>query len=163
MKNFIFWDIMPCRPLKVNRRFGGTCRLHLSGRTVRQSKKLALSLPAVDLQRTTRSYIPQDRTITTTVKTSNPTFLNHLFERDSVPWLCKRSRRRATLITANMRAACTLIPRHGDGAAAMWVTRHHFPLLFIMFAKSRKWGEETQWCHTDTHCFRAQTALRRRL
>jgi hypothetical protein len=24
----IFWDITPCSPLKVNRRFGETCRLH---------------------------------------------------------------------------------------------------------------------------------------
>jgi hypothetical protein len=26
MKGSIFWDIRPCSPLKVNRRFGGTCR-----------------------------------------------------------------------------------------------------------------------------------------
>jgi hypothetical protein len=32
MKCTIFWDIMPCSPLKVNRRFGGTYRLHLQGR-----------------------------------------------------------------------------------------------------------------------------------
>jgi hypothetical protein len=32
MKNTIFWDITSSRPLKVNRRFGGTCRLHLQGR-----------------------------------------------------------------------------------------------------------------------------------
>jgi hypothetical protein len=24
MKNSVFWDLMPCRPVKVNRRFGGT-------------------------------------------------------------------------------------------------------------------------------------------
>jgi hypothetical protein len=29
MKNTIFWDITPCSPLKVNRRFGGTYHLHL--------------------------------------------------------------------------------------------------------------------------------------
>jgi hypothetical protein len=29
MKSSIFWDITPCSPLKVNRRFGGRCRLHL--------------------------------------------------------------------------------------------------------------------------------------
>jgi hypothetical protein len=29
-----FWDITPCSPVKVNRRFGRTCRLHLQGRTV---------------------------------------------------------------------------------------------------------------------------------
>jgi hypothetical protein len=32
MKSSIFWDIMPCNPLKANRRFGGTCRLHLQHR-----------------------------------------------------------------------------------------------------------------------------------
>jgi hypothetical protein len=25
----VFWDITPCSPLKVNRRFGGTCRVYL--------------------------------------------------------------------------------------------------------------------------------------
>jgi hypothetical protein len=29
LKSDIFWDITPCSPLKVNRRFGGWCRLHL--------------------------------------------------------------------------------------------------------------------------------------
>jgi hypothetical protein len=29
MKSSVFWDITP---LKVNRRFGGTCRLHFQGR-----------------------------------------------------------------------------------------------------------------------------------
>jgi hypothetical protein len=32
MKNSILWDIMPCSPLKVNRRFGGTYYLHFHGR-----------------------------------------------------------------------------------------------------------------------------------
>jgi hypothetical protein len=31
MKNAVFWDVMPCRSC-VNRRFGGTYRLHLQGR-----------------------------------------------------------------------------------------------------------------------------------
>jgi hypothetical protein len=30
MKSSIFWDITPCSPLKVNRRFGETYRLHCS-------------------------------------------------------------------------------------------------------------------------------------
>jgi hypothetical protein len=30
-KNTIFWAVTPCSPLKVNRRFGGTYRLHLQG------------------------------------------------------------------------------------------------------------------------------------
>jgi hypothetical protein len=34
MKISIIWDITPCSPLKVNRRFGGTCRLHLQGRRI---------------------------------------------------------------------------------------------------------------------------------
>jgi hypothetical protein len=29
MKSNIFWDITPCSPLKVNRRFGGAYRLNL--------------------------------------------------------------------------------------------------------------------------------------
>jgi hypothetical protein len=34
LKIYIFWDIMPCTPLKVNWRFGGTCCLHLQARRV---------------------------------------------------------------------------------------------------------------------------------
>jgi hypothetical protein len=41
------WDITPCSPLKVNRRFGGTCSSEMS----------------VDTQRTTRQYNPEDRTL----------------------------------------------------------------------------------------------------
>jgi hypothetical protein len=29
MKRSVFWDIISCSPLKVNRCFGGTCRLNL--------------------------------------------------------------------------------------------------------------------------------------
>jgi hypothetical protein len=31
MKSSIFWDIMPCNSLKVNRRFRGTYHLHFQG------------------------------------------------------------------------------------------------------------------------------------
>jgi hypothetical protein len=31
MKSIIFWDITPCSLLKVNRRFGGTCRCFQAG------------------------------------------------------------------------------------------------------------------------------------
>jgi hypothetical protein len=41
MKSTIFWDITPCSPLKVYRRFGGTYRLHLQGRKNKLSKKRA--------------------------------------------------------------------------------------------------------------------------
>jgi hypothetical protein len=34
MKSIKFWDITPCSPSSVNRRFGGTYRLHLQGRKI---------------------------------------------------------------------------------------------------------------------------------
>jgi hypothetical protein len=34
MKSSILRDITPCRPLKANWRFGGTCRLHLQDRSI---------------------------------------------------------------------------------------------------------------------------------
>jgi hypothetical protein len=39
MKSSVFWDITPCGPLKVNRRLGGTCRLHHQGRRISQAIK----------------------------------------------------------------------------------------------------------------------------
>jgi hypothetical protein len=36
MKNSVFWDEKPYSPFKVERRFGGTYRLHLQGRKMRQ-------------------------------------------------------------------------------------------------------------------------------
>jgi hypothetical protein len=38
MKDSVFWDISACSPLKVNRRFGGTCRLRLQGRRMSQAR-----------------------------------------------------------------------------------------------------------------------------
>jgi hypothetical protein len=35
MKNAVFWDVEPCGSC-VNRRFGGTYRLHLQGRKIRE-------------------------------------------------------------------------------------------------------------------------------
>jgi hypothetical protein len=32
INNYIFWDIKSCSPLKVNRNFGGICRLHFQSR-----------------------------------------------------------------------------------------------------------------------------------
>jgi hypothetical protein len=29
IKSSVFWDIMPCSPFKVDRRFGGICHFHL--------------------------------------------------------------------------------------------------------------------------------------
>jgi hypothetical protein len=35
LKNVVFWDVALCRSY-VNRRFGGTYRLHLQGRKIRE-------------------------------------------------------------------------------------------------------------------------------
>jgi hypothetical protein len=37
MKSSISRDIMPCNPLKVYRRFGRTCRLHLQSQRISQA------------------------------------------------------------------------------------------------------------------------------
>jgi hypothetical protein len=82
LKSSIFWDITPCSPLKVNRRFGGTRTLHFQGRRISQTSKSLLatcfhagffwlilrpwrwgatcsSETSVDFQRATRRYIPE--------------------------------------------------------------------------------------------------------
>jgi phosphatidylserine synthase len=38
MNSSVFWDITPCSPLKVNRRFVGTCRLYLQVRRISQAR-----------------------------------------------------------------------------------------------------------------------------
>jgi hypothetical protein len=91
MRSSVFWDITPCSPLNVNRRFGRTCRLHLQGRRtshVRDQHEAGYSLPpafmlvsylaypsalkmeatcssetSVHFQRTTQRYILKDRTL----------------------------------------------------------------------------------------------------
>jgi hypothetical protein len=39
MKSSIFWDMAPCCSLKVNRCFGGKCRLHLQGERISPARK----------------------------------------------------------------------------------------------------------------------------
>jgi hypothetical protein len=43
VKSKIFWDITPCSPLKVNRRFGRTSRLHLEGGRIIQASRALLA------------------------------------------------------------------------------------------------------------------------
>jgi hypothetical protein len=38
MNSSAFWDKPPCNPLKINRRFGGTCCLNLHGRKISQER-----------------------------------------------------------------------------------------------------------------------------
>jgi hypothetical protein len=73
MKSSAFWDTTPWRPLKVNRRFRGTCTLHLERWRVSQGEtSLACSLTkkmevicysetSVDFQRIKRYYIPEHK------------------------------------------------------------------------------------------------------
>jgi hypothetical protein len=71
MKSIIFWDITPCSPLGVNRRFGGTYRLHIQHllacwflaeliSSPLKMEAICLSETSVETQRTTRRYIPED-------------------------------------------------------------------------------------------------------
>jgi hypothetical protein len=65
MKKFIFWDIAPCGPLKVNPRFGGICRLHHQGRGIspagfKLSRAHCSETPSGS-QLSTRRYIPEER------------------------------------------------------------------------------------------------------
>jgi hypothetical protein len=58
LKSTIFWDITPCSPLKVNRRFGGTSRS--SSDSTLKMEAICFSEMLVDFQQTTRRYIPED-------------------------------------------------------------------------------------------------------
>jgi hypothetical protein len=64
LKNAVFWDVVTCGTLK-NRRFGGTCRLHLQGRknSAREesvSSWLTRSSETSVLTRPTPRHIPED-------------------------------------------------------------------------------------------------------
>jgi hypothetical protein len=85
MKSHELWDVMLCSLLKVNRRFGGTCHHNIQGQRISQAGNQRLlsatmvyclafsstlkmeatcsSETSVDFQRTTRRYIPEDRTL----------------------------------------------------------------------------------------------------
>jgi hypothetical protein len=73
LKSTIFWDITPRSPLKVNRRFGGTYRLHLQGRRITEQET------SVEAGRFTFNglhggiYQKIELFITTAVRTLNPT------------------------------------------------------------------------------------------
>jgi hypothetical protein len=85
-KSSFFWGISPCRQLKVNWLFGGTCRLHLQGRRISQARNqlesrcfglvsclsysstlkmegTCSSETSVDFQLSTWRYISEDRTL----------------------------------------------------------------------------------------------------
>jgi hypothetical protein len=75
MKTAVFWNITQCSPLKVNRRFVGTCRLQLClqpsftlaffsvySSTLKMEAKFSSEM-FVDFQRTERLYIPEDSSL----------------------------------------------------------------------------------------------------
>jgi hypothetical protein len=67
MKRSVFWDIKLWCPLKVNRRFGGTCACCMVVSRLEYSSTLNSETcsfeTSVDFQRITRRYMPEDRTL----------------------------------------------------------------------------------------------------
>jgi hypothetical protein len=89
MKSSTFWVITLCSPLKLNRRFGGTFRLHLQGRRINRERNQRSFETSVDFQRITLRYIPE-YSITTDVRTSNSTnSINVNVTFRSTSWICK--------------------------------------------------------------------------
>jgi hypothetical protein len=106
LKNAVFWDVAPCRSY-VNRRFGGTYRLHLQGRKIRERETSVsmwlhaassltdfstLKMEAIRSSetsvhiRSTRHHIPEDDFfIVIAVKTTNLTQMSLLFSPKMAP------------------------------------------------------------------------------
>jgi hypothetical protein len=73
MKSIILWDITPCSPLSLNRRFGGTYRILLATfllagfaepiYSTLKIEAMCSSETSVGTQRTTRRHIPEDNTL----------------------------------------------------------------------------------------------------
>jgi hypothetical protein len=124
LKNTIFCDITPCSPLSVNRRFGGTYRLHLQGRK-NKLRKLVIYFHAgfllnlffftedggdmflrnVVLLNGLHGVISQKTVLftTTAVRTSNPTtyslFYSKNFIMDNFPQIKKKQIRKILILT----------------------------------------------------------------
>jgi hypothetical protein len=111
LKSTIFWDITPCSPLKVNRRFGGIYCLNLHRRIALLASCFLVSCLAysstlemeascssemsVDFQRSTRRYISEDSTLVDNsspldcvLKSLNPvhTLTHYFFPRSILIW-----------------------------------------------------------------------------
>jgi hypothetical protein len=77
LKRSALCDVTPRSLLKINQSFGGACRLHLRGllatcfmlvsclaySSTLKMEARCFSETSVDFQRTTRRYIPEDRTL----------------------------------------------------------------------------------------------------
>jgi hypothetical protein len=71
MKNAVFWDVAPCRSC-VNRRFGGTFRLHLQGTL--KMEEIRSSETSV-YTRSTRRHIPEDDILQLNNSLSSPNII----------------------------------------------------------------------------------------
>jgi hypothetical protein len=60
MKNAVFWDVAPCSPF-VNRRFGGTYRLHMQCRKICERGTSVSRWLQTEHQSKTTSYIRTGR------------------------------------------------------------------------------------------------------
>jgi hypothetical protein len=66
MKSATFWDVTPCHLVEVHTRFGGTCCLHLQGKTagLRQATGkqsfLLLAWPIFDVGDVDSAFVPND-------------------------------------------------------------------------------------------------------
>jgi hypothetical protein len=119
MKRFIFWNTMQRSPLKVNRRFGGTCRLHRHGRRISQARNqresrwqakmgvICSSETSVDFQRTTRRYIAKDRTL-------HPSSTFSLNMRDQVLYPYKTTSKIMTLYTLLLSLCLQMVDRKAN-------------------------------------------------
>jgi hypothetical protein len=72
LKSSIFWDVKPCSLMKVNRRFGGTCRLYLQSSTLKMeaicsSETSTFNGPHCIVSQNIELFL------TTAVRNSNPT------------------------------------------------------------------------------------------
>jgi hypothetical protein len=78
MKRYIFWDIIACSSLKVNRCFGGICRLHLKGWRIVQARNQYEAGSYLLTFNGLHDVIFQKTEVfkTTAVRTSNPTIKN---------------------------------------------------------------------------------------
>jgi hypothetical protein len=74
LKNAVLWDVAPCRSCKMNRRFGGTYRLHLQSRKIREPgasvsrwlqtlQAIRSAETSVQFTRSTQRHIPEDGTL----------------------------------------------------------------------------------------------------
>jgi hypothetical protein len=58
LKLRIFWDVLPCSQLNVDRHFRGVCCLHHQGALIMEAARTSETL--VDIQLRTWQYIPED-------------------------------------------------------------------------------------------------------